>query len=298
MRRISIAALVAALVGGCTPSYLYQPATHLSANDQGQPTARYSVPPESPHGEVTLASRGIVDLSLGSDNERTRCLQVHMIVANNDDAPWVVDAREQLLQLPGEGQSRPALVNTEQQDLPNINVAPGQKRTVDLFYTLPQPLQQAKQIPEFDVSWHVQMPSRVVAERTPFERVKIEEPSDYYADAYAYDYGYGYGYGWGPVWWYDPFFPSLTFVHPVFIHEHRAFQAHHPFVAPGRVHVVGHPGFAHPGFVGGRPMGTFHAGAGGFHGGAFHGSAFHGGGGFHGGGFHGGGGGGHGGGHR
>ena len=324
MKRISkflfASALAGALGGGCaTSGYVFAPAEQATASIGGYPAANYALPPEGPRGKLEAASFGIVAMQVNDGGAETRFLQVRLSVANNNDvAAWTVDTRQQLLALPGEGQSRPAFANSDQQDLPNITVAPGQKRTIDLYYALPLPLQSADHIPQFELLWHVQTPSREVAERTPFERIKIEEPSAWaYADEYPDGYPYGYfGYGslgWGATWWYDPFFPSFTFAHPVFIAPHHPFVAHHGFAAPGRVHAVGrpafggHPGaFGHPGagypgavghpggFAGGRPPGTFHAG-GGFHGGG-PGGGFHGGspsGGFHGGspggGFHGGG---------
>ncbi len=291
---------------------MYEPTTQATANIEGTPAARYEVPPEAPRGEVNVASLGIVDLSVDQNGPKTRFLQIRMIAANNNDTgPWVIDSREQLLSLANEGQSRPAFVNTDRQDAPNITVAPTQKRTIDLFYPLPEPLAKANSVSQFDLLWHVQTPSREVAERTPFQGVSVDTGNaDAYAygnpygydGAYAYDGAYGYDIGWGSVWWYDPFFAGVTFAHPGFFRAPRAFFAH-PFFGPGHVHVVGRAGgfHGHPGafagrpggFAGGRPPGTFHAGASGFHGG---GGGFHGGGGgFHGGGgggFHGGGGGG------
>src|SRR5436190_2034954 len=84
---------------------------------------------------------------------------------------------------------------------------------------VPASLQSAKRLPEFDFFWNVHATARVVAERTPFERTRLEPQ-------YAYDYGspsVGINAAWGPVWWYDPLFPSATFVHPVRVYApHRA----------------------------------------------------------------------------
>src|SRR5262249_20795293 len=120
------------------------------------------------------------------------------------------------------------------------------------------------------------------AEQTP----PLSAEEDYGAYGYPiYDSGYyyggwGLGVGWAPVWWFNPFFPSVAFVHPVFF-PHRAFFVHHPFVGARAVHVAN----VHNAFVGphvhafGARSVTLHHGnafvgrnfAGGFHGTGFHG---------------------------
>src|SRR5262249_13526271 len=221
----------------------------------------------------------------------------------------------------------------------------------DLYYALPQTLQAATQVvPASELLWHVQTSDQTIAQRTSIGEQKppsgpqvaganppanegyaAEQPLspptyDEYAGypyPYSYDagyYGWGLGVGWGPVWWFNPFFPSVAFAHPVFF-NHQRFFVHHPFVGARTIHAVNvHNAFVgphahafaarsvtlhHPNAVVGRSFaggfngfqgGGMHGSAirgggshgGGFRGGGFHGGGFHGGG-FHGGGFHGGG---------
>jgi hypothetical protein len=307
------------------------------------PLGRYDVPTSSPHGQVAISSFGVSELQVGEQQQQQpiRFLQLRMKVTNKDDTqPWTVDVRQQLLSLPNEGQSQPAFINVDQRDLPNLTVPVGQTRTIDLYYALPQTLQAATQpVPASELIWHVQASGQTIAERTSIGEQKPQQVaganppvSELYSEEsppsyeYSYDagyYGWGLGFGWGPVWWFNPFLPTVAFAHPVFI-NHQRFFVHHPFVGPRAIHAGGvHNAFVGPHVhafgargvtlhsanvfhggphaVGGRSFaGGFHGT--GFHGGGMHGSAIHyggfGGGGFHGGGggFHGGGGGFHGGG--
>jgi hypothetical protein len=129
-----------------------------------------------------------------------------MVVANNSAEPWTVDTREQRIALPGQRQTPPAFVHTAEGDvtLPYVTVPAGDKRTIDLFYPLPADLQSAKHIPEFDVVWRVHTDEQTVAERTPFDRLRVEPQ---YAAGYGPGWGY-YGGWWGGPYWYDPWYPA------------------------------------------------------------------------------------------
>jgi hypothetical protein len=228
MRALLIAVL---LLGACAiEQYVFRPTEQVTAREMGMPASRYLVPPESPRGKVVVTSFGLRDLQASDTGESTRFLHVRMVVTNdNAAAPWSVDTRQQLLELPGEGRSRPAYVNVDQGALPQVQIAPTEKRTIDLYYPLPEDLKSARQIDQFDVLWNVQTERRLVAQRTPFERERVEPDEFYYSpEPYAW---------WGPIWWYDPFYPSATFAHPVVITHPRV-----RIVAPPRA-VIGAPRF-------------------------------------------------------
>jgi hypothetical protein len=210
------------LLSACYSDYMFTPTQKVSATVNGLPASRYEVPPEQPRGVVTVATFGIQRLDLGSGEQRF--LLVRMTIDNNNDfGPWNVDTRQLYVALPGEGRSLAAYVNTDRQGLPTILIPPGHERVIDLFFPLPVGLQHASRIPGFDFSWQVQTASRAFAERTPFERVEL-------APTYA-GYGLGYGLGWGPYWWYDPFYPTATFVHPIPIQRAVGVR---PFIAAAR----------------------------------------------------------------
>lgn len=216
--------LALALVGCASPSYLFRPTENVTATSDGYPAARYPVPPESPRGTIYVASFGVVQGDMIGDGHDVPFLQVRLTVANNSGGgPWTVDTRQQLLAISGAGQSRPALVNSDQQDAPTITVPVGGKRTIDLYYTLPANMSAARDVPDFDLLWQVQTATRPVAERTPFEKERIEPspPASAYATA-------DYGPGWGSYWWYDPYYPELAFLPPpIVLHDRYPVLVHH-----------------------------------------------------------------------
>jgi hypothetical protein len=202
----------AVLLAACTPSYVYVPTEMVNASTEGYPTARYPVPPEAPHGEVYVTSFGIVDVDV-APGTKAPLVNVRLAVANNSGEVWQVDTRQQILDLGPEGRSRAAYVNTDVQGSPMISVPPGIKRVIDFYYSLPAGMQGATSVPHFELVWRLDIPGRPVVQRTPFERMEIQEAAPY--PAYV-----GVGLGWGPFWWYDPLYPSLTFAHPFVLHRH------------------------------------------------------------------------------
>jgi hypothetical protein len=183
--------------------YIYRPAEQATAQVNGLPAARYGIPPERPLGTVLVASSGFARIGYSSGAEQ-QLLAVRMVVANNsDDTPWTIDTREQRVIVLGAGESRPVYVNADMGLSPLLQVARGQKTTIDLFYPLPADRQDPKHVPEFDVMWQVKTTERLVAERTPFDRLEIEPQPYPYDGAYA---------GFWPYWWYDPLWPGPSYV--------------------------------------------------------------------------------------
>src|SRR5205823_5872901 len=99
-------------------------------------------------------------------------LHVRAIVTNDgDDTPWTMDATQQLVEISGEGRSRPIFVNADVTTLPNVTIARHERRVLDLYYALPDTIRSDARLPRFDLLWQVNTPSRTVASRTSFERV-------------------------------------------------------------------------------------------------------------------------------
>ena len=215
MRPIPLLIAAVALCA-CSEEYVYRPAVNPSATVAGHVAAYYEIPPEAPRGSVRLAALGFSDLE-PRGGAAVRAVHLRMVVANNSPTgPWTIDTREQRIDLPGHGTSRPAYVGTRGIAPPVVTIAPGQKQIIDLFYPLPVDLGGASQLPEFDVLWSVDTPERVVTERTPFDCLRVEP-------AYAYD--------WGPYWgwgWYDPLYPYGGFYNPAVVVGAPAWIRPHP----------------------------------------------------------------------
>lgn len=214
MRRLALALGLAGLAAaGCGgPQYVYLPAEQATATIQGQPAARYGIPPEAPKGSVRIATAGLIDLH-STRGHTLRFIRIRMVVANNNDrGPWLLDTREQFLSLPGHGESRAAFVNTNRSGMPEIRIEPGEERTFDFYYPLPRSMQKASSVPDFAFAWIIHTPERAVAERTPFDRYRVEAelPRDLQS-------------GIGPYWYYDRAFPEYGFRDTVRIERPRTY---------------------------------------------------------------------------
>jgi hypothetical protein len=211
-----------------TSGYVYTPSAP-NESLRGLPAERVGIPQEAPQGTVEVASYGVTHLRTNDGN--VPVVHVRMIVANESDAtPWTVDSRKQTLEIAGEGQSRALYVNSDRDSLPVVSVGQRERRVLDFYFPLPSTIRDDAQLRRFDMLWEVDTSARGVASRTSFDRV-AEQPQYAYAEPYS-----PFWVGYGPYWWYDPFYPSVVFVHA------RPFAIRHP----GRVTVGGFGGHFHP----------------------------------------------------
>ena len=164
-------------------------------------------------------SYGVTDLQ--REGTKIPALHVRAMVTNDgDDTPWTMDATQQLVEIPGEGQSRAIFVNADVGTLPNVTIARHERRVLDFYFALPDNIHRASQLSKFDMLWQVNTPERTVASRTSFDRVDRQPETVAYAEPWPL------WAGWGPYWWYDPFYPRVVFIHA------------HPYRFHGTGHVV------------------------------------------------------------
>jgi hypothetical protein len=204
--RIELLFLVVAatLLGACAETtYLYRPSQQATAQVSGLPAARYSIPPERPQGEVLVVSTGITEIK--PDNAPARALFARVIVSNNsDDTTWRLDTRKQAAVMGG-NRVAPTYVNTFGESLPVIEIAKGEKRTIDFYFPLPAGTETNGDLPQFDLSWNIDTGTRPIAERTSFDRYRVEPVySAPYYGGYGGYYGGYYGYPYSRWGWYDP----------------------------------------------------------------------------------------------
>jgi hypothetical protein len=215
--RIPIYVLAIAAIFACgEKQYVYTPQT-ANTTSAGMPAARTPIPQERPQGAVEITSYGVTDFQPG--DTRVPALHVRMVVTNDgDDTPWRLDTRQQLVEIPGEGRSGPMFVNTDVQTPPLVTIARTERRVLDLYYPLPATIDEAEELPRFEMLWQVDTAARTVASRTSFDRVAPEPPTQV-----VYGTAWPYWAGYGPHWWYDPFYPRTVFIHtrPIVIHDHR-----------------------------------------------------------------------------
>lgn len=194
---------LAAFVGcAASSSYLYSP-QDASYWADGYPAATNAVPPEAPQGRVDITSFGIVEIQPAGFSP-INVLHVRLAVTNEGDATaWTLAPNDQLVEIAGEGRSRPLYVNSDVSSLPSITIAQRERRLIDFYYPLPTNIASEDELPGFDMLWQVTTPARTYAARTRFQRVEQEPPTTrvvYYS-------------GWGPYWWYDPMYSNVAFIH-------------------------------------------------------------------------------------
>lgn len=196
-------ALLVGAVAGCEGVYVYRPAERATAQVAGHTAAFYDVPQGQAHGDVRVASFGISKVTTATQKD-IPAMHVRFIVENNSDGPWHLDTTDLRAQFAGGFNEGPTYVKSDAGGVPRVEVPAYSKRTIDLFYALPEGMRKAKRIPEFDLVWRLQVGDTTVVQRTPFERLRVEP---------LYAYGgtnfMGY-YTWGPYGWYDPSFGPGT----------------------------------------------------------------------------------------
>jgi hypothetical protein len=195
MRRLLTLSLLGMAACASQQRFYYQPEEQASARIAGRPAARYTIPPEQPRGDVRVATFGVTEIELGR-GEPIPALHVRLIASNDaGERTWTLDTRDIRVQLAGRPPRGAAFVNADVVGLPVLEIPPGQSRTVDVYMPLPDDLEGAGDIPQFDVLWSVRTDERRVVERTPFERIRIEP--DVRATV-------AFGVGVAPYGWHDP----------------------------------------------------------------------------------------------
>jgi hypothetical protein len=194
---ITLVSGVFTLGAGCAHQYMYVPAGPAG----GGAAARYPVPPSAPQGEVYVTSFGPTDLEVGPGQPGT-LLHARVAVSNGSPVPWTVDGRQQFMAAPGQQPQAATFLNTDAGTGPIYEVQPGRANVFDLYFALPPPLDDPRNLGGFALDWNVNAGGQVVAQQTPFQRVEGLPPS---YDAYPPYVAVGLGFGLG--WWYGPFYP-------------------------------------------------------------------------------------------
>ena len=195
------AALLGACITGCSSArFRYVPAQHQAPGRQ-KTLAIYPDPAGPQSGVVRVSSLGIVTLRPKSDSKDFPALHVRLSVSNQTQQSWLLNSEDQRVSFPNHGQTQPVFVNSDTEGLPHLKIGPGELRTLDLYFPLPQAVSEAKDLPEFDFYWSFVAGAKQVAQMTPFERQPIPERPPV---VYPYLPGPYLSFGWGRRWWYGP----------------------------------------------------------------------------------------------
>jgi hypothetical protein len=243
MRRwIAIAALAAS--GACASgTYAYVPVENVSGSVDGAPAAGYAIPAGRPEGVVRVTSHGVTRVRPEGGGHEVAVLHVRVILSNQEGgSPWIVDTRELVVRLAGNGTSRAAFVNSDVGEPPIIRLPAGHAATLDLYYPLPQGLERPQSLTGFALSWTVRTGAEIASGETPFGRLRLDPPPAYHGPAWV---DVGIGFGRWPYWFHDPYYPWYSFRATPFIRYYRPYFFRRPIIVeppPRRpLHIVRPP---------------------------------------------------------
>jgi hypothetical protein len=190
MNRLILAlGVLAPMAGlGCAPDFTYVPVATTSAVVSGHPAADYSLTPATTKvlepgttGEVRLAALGIVPIRRTDlpGSPTAQALTVRMVVTNGGQTPWVMDTREQHVEVEAGAHPLTAfLPASEAASSPVFRVEPGTERAVDLVFPLAEPVKPSKGVPGFYVLWTLEAGSKRVERRTAFTKHDNQPPDE------------------------------------------------------------------------------------------------------------------------
>jgi hypothetical protein len=152
------------LTGACSssPKYRYE----FAAGE-----ARYDAP-EGSSGNVRIMALGPADVT----SSNIRVMHLRMIINNGDKSEaWVLSMPDERLFLPDQGSNQPAYVDAGEKlgSFSQVTIPPGQVKTVDLYYVLPQRFREADEIPRFAFEWKIRVGKQTLEKITLFDRAPI-----------------------------------------------------------------------------------------------------------------------------
>jgi hypothetical protein len=193
-----------ALSGCSSAEYLYQPEEHQSSQfGTGKNEAVYSEPTNQPKGKVRVASMGLVDIKSKQDSKKFSALRLRISITNQSTSEsWTFNTRDQSVSFPNDGQAKPLMMDPSESSV--VTVGPGELKTLDYYFPLPNEKMSADNLPQFDFHWQLEAGANHVQETTSFNRIEIQEryASAYYGPTYPYYYDPWFYPGpyWGPGW--------------------------------------------------------------------------------------------------
>jgi hypothetical protein len=179
-------------------------------------TIGHFIPASDPVVKIEITAIGVSSIRPAVDWPVIRALHLRVSIDNQSEKDlWCLNTRQQIVTLPGMGDSRPAYVFSTEETLPEIQVGPGDDSVFDLFYPLPEAFQEIKEIPYFQFDWTIEAQEIRLESHDIFERTFLEPEVNLIEPYEPYALGYAYGPGEAGTWWGDPFFPARTFSEPV-----------------------------------------------------------------------------------
>lgn len=199
--KVILAVLTLLSLASCaTQQYRYVPNERQTATGKQGSEAVYSALLDGASSTVRILSMGVVDLKSKEDSNTFPALHLRIALSNQSNLLWHLDAQNQLVAFPNQGEAKPVFVNSDSKSIPSLDIKPGELRTVDFYFRLPPNEESPNDLPEFEFRWQLKANDRIVQRSTHFDRVPVPERPTV---LYPYD-PYPYGFGWGPAWWVGP----------------------------------------------------------------------------------------------
>jgi hypothetical protein len=202
MKNVGLFLVFAAGLGCATQKFGFRPTGSVMTAEAGYPASHYSVPAQSPRGEVYVTSFGTREIDVDG-GQHAQLIHVRLAVADNSGGiPWTVDPGKQLLVAPGVAPQRPDFMEVDGRHDTDTRVARGQRKVFDLYYRVPGGARDAGHLAAFELQWQLDGGGQTFAERTSFSR---EPYRDYGAETRS-RVAVGvvapwWAYGYGPGWW-------------------------------------------------------------------------------------------------
>ena len=155
----------------------------------------YAVPVEAPTGEVQILSLGMADLPRPSRIGTDRYLHLRLAAHNQKDGlPWVLDSRDQLVELPGGVTLPPRFAQSSNPDsAAHVVLTLGQRGYLDLFFQVDDDFDP----PWASLAWKLRRGGGMIFARTVFER--LPDPGALYAHYWPSQY-FGGSLLFGATW--------------------------------------------------------------------------------------------------
>lgn len=185
------------VIGCSTPSYRYVASgPSQPKKEEAKDEASYPVPAQTPEGTVRVRSMGVVDLRRKGEDKRVPSFHVRATLSKTSGVNlWTFNIQEQTLFIPNQSPILPLYANSNSTTLPSFQLKTGDVRSIDLFFPLPQNINSADDVSEFNFKWVIHPDSQILTETTNFQRLQAHE---HYPAAYPYD---PYPIGYGSLWW-------------------------------------------------------------------------------------------------
>ena len=198
-------------VGCVSPDYRYAPVAQTETIAIGERGATFPVRIDQGSGKLRIMSLGIVEVHI-KQKPPVHAIHLRLIVTHEKGSDtWNLPIALQQVEIDGGKKSVPAFLQTEEKDAPDIHIAPGAMRRIELFYPLPKLENAPTTLTGFIFHWNITSAQGHDQADVPFSRY-VANQGNQASDQSNYP-------GWhqnmvleeeqmGGPWWYGSAYPN------------------------------------------------------------------------------------------